>query len=86
MKIAATPPPGHTSPLQKAAIQLEAAFLAELLKSAGVGESRDSFGGGIGEDQFASFLRQQHAGSLAQAGAIGLAESIFNALKERPDG
>ncbi|APX22651.1 MAG: flagellar biosynthesis protein FlgJ [Rhodobacteraceae bacterium] len=86
MKIAATPPPGHTSPLQKAAIQLEAAFLAELLKSAGVGESRDSFGGGIGEDQFASFLRQQHAGSLAQAGGIGLAESIFNALKERPDG
>ena len=32
--------------LRAAAQKLEAAFLAEMLKSAGFGESRDSFGGG----------------------------------------
>ena len=69
--------------LQDAANKLEAAFLAEMLKSAGVGESREEFGGGAGEDQFASFLRQAQAEKMVQAGGIGLAESLFEALKEQ---
>ena len=72
--------------LFKAAQDLEASFLAEMLKSAGFGEPRESFGGGVGEDQFASFLRQAHADEMVKSGGIGLAEHLFEALKERADG
>ena len=80
-------PAGQTEErLFKAAQQLEATFLAEMLKSTGFGEARESFGGGVGEDQFASFLRQAHADEMVKAGGIGLAEHLFEALKERADG
>lgn len=69
--------------LHDAANKLEAAFLAEMLKSAGMGESREEFGGGAGEDQFASFLRQAQAEKMVEAGGIGLAQSLFEALKEQ---
>ena len=46
------------TPLRAAAEQLEADFLAEMLKSAGLGTTSPSFGGGAGEDHFGSFLRQ----------------------------
>jgi Rod binding domain-containing protein len=68
--------------LRAAANELEATFLAEMLKSAGFGQSRDSFGGGSGEDQFASFLVLEQAKAMVDAGGIGLSESLFNALKE----
>lgn len=69
--------------LMKAAQELETAFLAEMLSAAGLGTSRDSFGGGAGEDQFASFLAREQARVMVQAGGIGLSESIYDALKER---
>lgn len=69
--------------LRAVARELEASFLAEMLKSAGLGKSRESFGGGQGEDQFASFLVQEHAKALVDAGGIGLSEAIFEALKEK---
>lgn len=59
---------------------LEATFLAEMLKHSGLGETSDSFGGGPGEEQFSSFLTQEHARLFAERGGIGLAESIFRAL------
>ncbi len=69
--------------LRAAAQKLEASFLAEMLQSAGMGESRESFGGGAGEDQFGSFLVQAQAEEMVKAGGIGLAETIFESLKER---
>lgn len=69
--------------LWDAAKELEASFLSEMLKSAGIGKTPDSFGGGIGEDQFASFLRQEQARSMVDSGGIGLAQSLFEALKEQ---
>ena len=69
--------------LRAVADQLEAGFLAEMLKSAGFGEARDSFGGGAGEDQFSSFLVQAQAEKMVAAGGIGLSESLFQALKGR---
>lgn len=69
--------------LRVAAEALEAQFLSEMLKSAGLGETPESFGGGTGEEQFASFLRQEQAQGIANGGGIGLAESIFEALKRR---
>ena len=69
--------------LREAARELEANFLAEMLKSAGVGKTPEAFGGGAGEDQFASFLRLEQAREMVNAGGIGLAQSLFEALKER---
>jgi peptidoglycan hydrolase FlgJ len=68
--------------LRKAANDLEAAFLTEMLKAAGFGKSRESFGGGSGEDQFSSLLVRAQAEQMTLAGGIGLAESLFNALLE----
>ena len=89
--MAVLPPVGShapaTSPQDKAlrdvAQKLEASFLAEMLKSAGLGKTSDHFGGGAGEDQFGSFLLQEQAMQLVKAGGIGLSESLFHALKEK---
>ena len=74
----ATPKP--PDPLMKAARALEGAFLSEMLKSAGFGEARQTFGGGAGEEQFTSMLRDTQAKGLAEAGGIGLAEAIYQAM------
>ncbi len=79
------PPPSAQDRLQAAAVELEAAFLAEMLKSAGLGKARDSFGGGAGEDQFSSFLVQQQARQMAQSGGVGLSELLFQSLMENSD-
>ncbi len=71
--------------LFQAAQDLEASFLAEMLKSAGFGKARDAYGGGVGEEQFGSFLRQEQAKEMVKQGGVGLAESLFEALKERAD-
>lgn len=59
---------------------LEATFLAEMLKNAGLGEARDAFGGGAGEDHFASLLVQHQAEVLSSSQSIGLAEAIYRSL------
>lgn len=66
--------------LRQLSQDLEATFLAEMLAYAGLGETDDSFGGGTGERQFASFLRQEQATAMVKAGGIGLAESLFQAM------
>ena len=75
--------PPRQAALREAARAMEAQFLSVMLQSAGLGAPREAFGGGIGEAQFASFLAQAHADALVARGGIGLAESIFNALKDR---
>ena len=81
---AATPPqstPKATEmQMREAARALEATFLDEMLKSAGLGAMKGAFSGGIGEEQFASFLRAQQADAMVDAGGIGLAEQIFRSL------
>lgn len=76
------PPTAGSGPgaLRAKAEALEATFLAEMLAHAGFGEALDSFGGGIGEEQFASFLRQEQTEAIVRRGGIGLAESLFHAL------
>jgi Rod binding domain-containing protein len=78
---ASTSSSGDTA-LKAAAHELEAQFLSEMLKSSGLGQTPEGFGGGEGEDQFSSFLRMEQARSLSNSGGIGLAEVIFQALKE----
>ncbi|MCF6233678.1 MAG: rod-binding protein [Rhodobacteraceae bacterium] len=69
--------------LRKAATDLETAFLAEMLKSTGLGKTSDTFGGGAGEDQFNSLLIRAQAEQMTRAGGIGLAESLYHALLEK---
>ena len=69
--------------LHQAADAFETHFLAEMLKSAGLGQARESFGGGVGEEQFGSFLVQAQAERIVSAGGIGLSEQVFEVLKGR---
>ncbi len=67
--------------LRGRARELESVFLAEMLRHGGLSAPAGAFGGGIGEEQFASFLRESQAAAMVKAGGIGLAESLFRALK-----
>lgn len=82
--------PAHSSArsetLMAKARDLEATFLAEMLAHAGLGEMQGSFGGGQGEAQFSSFLRQEQARLMAERGGIGLAELVFNIMTEVENG
>lgn len=82
-RIAPIPALGRETAMREAAQELEATFLAEMLDAAGLGETPDGFGGGPGEDQFAGLLRMEQARLMAERGGIGLAESIYNAMKDR---
>lgn len=77
---ALTTPPPDMARLRQLAEDLEATFLAEMLGHAGLGGAEGAFGGGIGEEQFESFLRREQATALVRAGGIGLAESLFRAM------
>lgn len=68
---------------RKVAEEFEAAFLAEMLKYTGINRKPDEFSGGAGEDAFSSLLTQEYASLLAARGGIGLAEQIFEVLKQR---
>ncbi len=71
--------------LREAALRLEAGFLKEMLSAAGLGRPPAGLSGGAGEEQFASFLLEAQADRMARAGGLGLAESLFEALKARDD-
>ncbi|OWU75869.1 hypothetical protein ATO3_06705 [Marinibacterium profundimaris] len=72
----------ETDPLRRAAEELETVFIAEMLKSAGLNDTPDGFGGGAGEEQFQSFLVRAQAEQIVRSGGVGLAESLFHALKD----
>lgn len=76
-------PPSKPDALRKQADALEAAFLSEMLSHTGLDAASDAFGGGAGEDQFGSFLREEQAKLMVAHGGIGLSESLFRALSER---
>ncbi|GHF36936.1 rod-binding protein [Seohaeicola zhoushanensis] len=78
----ALPPPHSDAALRAAAVELEATFLAEMLKSGGLAKAPAGFGGGAGEEQFQSILVGEQARMIARAGGIGLAETLFRALTE----
>ena len=73
-------PADRVEKMHKAATQLEATFISEMLKAAKFGEPRSSFGGGPGEAQFASFLRSEVAKDMAANGGIWLGEVLFEAM------
>jgi flagellar protein FlgJ len=72
--------------LKQKSEELEAAFLSEMLSFAGLGDAEGSFNGGIGEEQFSSFLRAEQAKMMVARGGIGLAEQIFQSLVRHQNG
>lgn len=70
------------SALRRRAEEMETAFLAEMLRHAGLNPSTGAFSGGVGEEQFASFLREAQADAMARAGGIGLAEMLIRSWAE----
>ncbi len=86
--IAAASPdaPGRMTAMLAKSRELEAAFLAEMLAHSGLGEMKGPFGGGEGEEQFASFLRQEQARLMVEKGGIGLSELIFRSMSGGNDG
>ena len=69
--------------LRAAAEAFEAAYLAEMLAHAGLGASRETLGGGAGEDAFASLLTREWAARLVASGGVGLADAVERALAAR---
>lgn len=74
-----TTPPA-SDPLRLKAAQLETAFLAEMLGQVGLNTAPEGFSGGLGEEQFASFLREEQAKGMVAHGGIGLTESLYRAM------
>ncbi len=71
--------------LMQKAKDLEAAFLSEMLSHAGVDAPSGAFSGGLGEDQYASFLREAQAKAIVDQGGIGLAEKLFQSMARHDD-
>lgn len=60
--------------------KFEAAFLSEMLRHSGLGDVRESFGGGVGEAGFSGFLVQAYAEQISDSGRLGIAEHVFSDL------
>ena len=71
--------------MRRKAEELESAFLSVMLGHAGVGRPLGEMGGGSGEAQFASLLRDAQAEAIVARGGIGLADTIFEALVRRSE-
>jgi peptidoglycan hydrolase FlgJ len=80
MQVAIPSSPPDIDRLRTAAAALEAGFLAEMLKAAGLGQPPSGFGGGVGESQFASLMVEAQAQAMVAAGGIGLTEHLFDSL------
>ncbi len=77
--------PARSTQLMKKAQELETAFVSEMLAHTGLDSQTGAFGGGVGEDQFASFLREAQAKAIVAHGGFGLAQNIFQSLARHDD-
>lgn len=77
--------PSQPTLLRAKAAEMEAAFLSEMLGAAGFDTASEAFGGGMGEQQFSSFLRDAQAKAMVRAGGIGLTEALFRSMGGQDD-
>ncbi len=69
--------------LKQVAQEFEAVFLSEMLKYSGLNATPEGFGGGAGEDAYSGLLTQEYARAIVEKGGIGVAEQVFEILKQR---
>ena len=67
---------------QEIATKLEVAFISEMLSFVEMKGVTTEFGGGVGEDHFQSFLREQHAKLIVDQGGLGLAEQFVTSISK----
>ena len=68
--------PQGITPAVNVGEKLEQAFLEEMLKYCGPRSMEGAFGGGIGEDQFSSFLTQEYAAVLSARIDLGFEKGM----------
>jgi Rod binding domain-containing protein len=67
--------------LVKQAAELEGVFLSTLVKEMFSGlDARGTFGGGFAEETWRGLQAEQLAGAMAEAGGIGLADTLISDL------
>jgi len=66
--------------LRDKAEEFEAVFLGLMLQQAGLGDARETFGGGAGEAAYSTMLAEQQARAMVASGGLGLAEPIYQAM------
>ncbi len=71
------------SPLRRQAEAFETVFLAEMLRSGGLGRMGTGLEGGLQESPFEVFWNEALAKALMAAGGLGLSERIEHALAAR---
>ncbi len=81
-RVAYASPEFQDKKLKEAAFDIETQFISTLMKSAGLEAEQSTMGGGIGEEQFLSFLRDAQAAEITKSGGLGLAEALFSALSK----
>jgi len=67
--------------LRRTAREFEAAFITEMLSHTGL-EKALSSQSGFGGEVFSTMLVEKYASALADKGGFGLAEKIYNQLKD----
>lgn len=72
--------PAKLAQLEEAAQNLEVTFATEMLKAAGFDTPMAGLGAGPAEEQFGSFLLEERARALVEAGGFGLSETILSNL------
>jgi Rod binding domain-containing protein len=71
------------SSLRHNAEQFEAVFLTEMLKHTGLGAMTANFNGGPGEAAFSDFLTREYAEEIAKSRSTGIADQVFDLLRQR---
>lgn len=75
--------PNDDEALRAVAKEFEKVFVAQMLKQANLLENNSSFSGGYGEEAFHSFLIDEYAGAMTDSHSFGLAERIYDQLKQK---
>ena len=67
--------------MRKAAVDFEGMFLSEMMRPMFEGLKTDGlFGGGHAEEVFRSMMLEHYGKSMARAGGIGLADSVYRTM------
>ncbi|GAB4530906.1 MAG: hypothetical protein Kow00133_19620 [Amphiplicatus sp.] len=92
---AASPPPApapqapdraaRDAALRESAKAFEAAFLAQMLTQSGLAKTLGA-NGGFGGEAFSGLLVEQYAAEIVEQGGFGLAEKIYEQLREKDAG
>lgn len=79
----APPPPSQRDQeMLESAKAFEAVFIAQMLSQTGLGEAL-STESGFGGEAFSGFLVEQYANRLVEQGGFGLAEKIYQQLRQQ---